>query len=108
MMPDVVLRAQGFDYNSAINQFTYLGVGNDTVRLNLLRILNTSVVQTQSGELDQLGNPSFTGSGIISTYGGEVIKYSGNTVSSAGSTDRGLTVRVDSVKTASNGRVIYL
>ncbi len=108
MMPDAVLRARGFDYNSAINQFTFNGVGNDSVRLSLIRILNSSVVQTQKGELDNLGNPGFTGTGIVTTYGGEVLKYNGNTVSSAGTVDRGLTVRIDSVKTASNGRVIYL
>jgi uncharacterized surface protein with fasciclin (FAS1) repeats len=108
LVPDAVLRAQGYDYSSSLNQFTQNGVGNDSVRLNLLRILNASVVQTQKGELDNLGTAGFAGTGITSTYGGEVIKYNGNTVSSAGSEDRGLTVRVDSVKTASNGRVIYL
>jgi uncharacterized surface protein with fasciclin (FAS1) repeats len=108
MMPDAVLRAQGFDYSSSLNQFTYNGIGNDSVRLNLIRILNSSVVQTQNGELDNLGTTGFTGSGIITTYGGEPIKYNGNTVSTAGTNDRGLTVKIDSAKTASNGRVIYL
>jgi len=108
MMPDAVLRAQGYDYNSATNLFTFNGVGNDTNRLNLLRILNTSVVETPNGELDNLGTPGFTGSGIISTYGGEAIKYNGNQIISAGTSDRNLTVTIDSVKTAKNGRVIYL
>ena len=108
MMPDAVLRAQGYDYNSATNLFTFNGVGNDTNRLALLRILNSSVVETPNGELDQLGTPGFTGSGSIATFGGEVIKYKGNQVISAGTSDRNLTVTIDSVKTAKNGRVIYL
>ncbi|MEI9808546.1 MAG: fasciclin domain-containing protein [Bacteroidota bacterium] len=108
MMPDVVLRAQGYDYNSATNLFTYNNAGNDTNRLTLLRILNSSVVETPNGELDQLGTPGFTGSGIISTFGGESIKYNGNQIISAGTSDRNLAVTIDSVKTAKNGRVIYL
>lgn len=108
MMPDVVLRAQGYDYNPATNLFTYNGVGNDTNRLALLRILNSSVVETPNGELDGLGTPGFSGTGAVSTFGGEVIKYNGNQIISAGTSDRNLTVTIDSVKTAKNGRVIYL
>ena len=108
MMPDAVLRAQGYDYNSAVNLFTLNGVANDTNRLNLLRILNSSVVETPNGELDNLGTPGFTGSGIVTTFGGESIKYKGNQIISAGTADRNLTVLIDSVKTAKNGRVIYL
>jgi uncharacterized surface protein with fasciclin (FAS1) repeats len=108
MMPDAVLRAQGFDYNSATNLFTFNGVGNDTNRLNLLRILNSSVVETPNGELDALGTVGFSGTGAVSTFGGEVIKYNGNQIISAGTSDRNLTVTIDSVKTAKNGRVIYL
>ena len=95
-----------------INQLTnYLHLmesGNDTNRLNLLRILNTSVVETPNGELDRLGTPGFAGTGLVSTFGGEVIKYNGNQIISAGTSDRNLTVTIDSVKTAKNGRVIYL
>jgi hypothetical protein len=108
MMPDTILRARGYDYSSAANLFTFNGVANDTNRLNLLRILNTCVVETPNGELDALGTPGFTGTGVISTFGGEVIKYNGNQIISAGTSDRGLTVTIDSVKTAKNGRVIYL
>lgn len=108
MMPDVVLRAQGYDYNSATNLFTFNGVGNDTNRLSLLRILNSSVAETPNGELDALGTTGFSGTGVISTFGGEVIKYVGNQIISAGTADRNLVVTIDSVKTAKNGRVIYL
>src|SRR6185436_8412814 len=77
-------------------------------RLNLLRILNSSVVETPNGELDALGTPGFVGTGAVSTFGGEVIKYNGNQIISAGTADRNLVVTIDSVKTAKNGRVIYL
>jgi uncharacterized surface protein with fasciclin (FAS1) repeats len=108
MMSDAVLRAQGFDFNSAANLFSFNGVAHDTNRLNLLRILNTCVVETPNGELDALGTPGFTGTGIVSTFGGECIRYEGNRIISAGTSDRNLTVTIDSVKTAKNGRVIYL
>jgi uncharacterized surface protein with fasciclin (FAS1) repeats len=108
MMPDAVLRAQGYDYSSAVNLFTFNGVGAEQNRLDLLRILNSSVAETPNGELDNLGTPGFTGTGVISTFGGEVIKYNGNQIISAGTSDRNLTVTIDSVKSAKNGRVIYL
>ncbi len=108
MMPDAVLRAQGYDYSSALNLFTFNGTGADQNRLDLLRILNSCVVETPNGELDNLGTPGFTGTGIFSTFGGEAIKYIGNQIISAGTADRNLTVTIDSVKTAKNGRVIYL
>jgi uncharacterized surface protein with fasciclin (FAS1) repeats len=108
MMPDTILRARGYDYNPASNLFTFNGNGNDTNRLILLRILNSSLVETPNDELSQLGTPGFSGTGVIATFGGEVIKYKGNQIISAGTEDRGLTVTIDSVKTAKNGRVIYL
>jgi uncharacterized surface protein with fasciclin (FAS1) repeats len=106
MMPDAVLAAQGYGYNQAANAWTFGTSTNDSNRLNLLRILNTSVVETPNGELDNLGQPGF--SGIIGTYGGEYIKYNGNQIISVGTKDKGITVTIDSIKTAKNGRVVYL
>lgn len=110
MVPDVVLRAKGYDFNPATNFFTFNGVGNDTTRNNLLRMLNSMVVETPNGELDQLGTTGFAGTGTTSTYGGEVIKYAGNFMMSAGTLDKvvPITVKIDSFKTAKNGRIIYL
>lgn len=65
-------------------------------------------METPNGELDNLGTPGFTGTGIVSTFGGEAIKYVGNRIISAGTSDRNLSVLIDSVKTAKKGRVIYL
>lgn len=106
MMPDAVLNAQGFNYNVAANLWTYNGTANDSNRLNLLRILNTSVVETPNGELDNLGQAG--SSGTIGTYGGEYIKWNGNQIISAGTKDRNITVTIDSIKTTRNGRVVYL
>jgi uncharacterized surface protein with fasciclin (FAS1) repeats len=85
---------------------------NDSNRLNLLRILNSSVVVTQNNELANFGNPN--DSGTVATYGGEVIKYKYNTalgktqLITAGSIDGNKTILVDSIKTSKNGRVVYL
>jgi Fasciclin domain/Domain of unknown function len=106
MMPDAVLNAQGYNYNLAANAWTFGASSNDSNRLNLLRILNTGVIETPNGELDNLGTPGFTG--IIGSYGGEYIKFNGNQIITAGTKDRGLTVTIDSIKTSSNGRVVYL
>jgi uncharacterized surface protein with fasciclin (FAS1) repeats len=106
MMPDAVLNAQGYNYNLNANAWTFGTSSNDSNRLNLLRMLNTSVVETPNGELNNLGTPGFTG--IIGTYGGEYIKFDGSQIITAGTKDRGLTVLIDSIKTSSNGRVVYL
>lgn len=106
MMPNSVLTAQGYSYNPGANAWTYLTSTNDSNRLNLLRILNTCVVETPNNELANLGLPGFNG--IISTYGGECIRFNGNQIITAGTKDRGLTVTIDSVKTSKNGKVVYL
>lgn len=106
MMPDAILTAQGYGYNPASNTWTFGTSSNDSNRLNLLRILNASVVETPNGELDNLGTPGF--SGIINTFGNEAIRFNGNQIISAGTKDRNLVVTIDSVKTARNGKVVYL
>lgn len=106
MMSDQVLAAQGFGYNPGANAWTYGASTNDSNRLNLLRMLNTCVVETPNGELDNLGIPGF--SGIINTYGNECIRFNGNQIITGGTKDRNLTVTIDSIKTSKNGRVVYL
>jgi uncharacterized surface protein with fasciclin (FAS1) repeats len=106
MMPDPVLTTQGFSYNPGANAWTYFTSTNDSNRLNLLRILNTCVVETPNNELANLGQPGFNG--IISTYGGECIRFNGNQIITGGTKDRNLTVTIDSVKTSKNGKVVYL
>jgi uncharacterized surface protein with fasciclin (FAS1) repeats len=106
MMPDAILTAQGYGYNPASNVWTLGASSNDSNRLNLLRILNSGVVETPNGELDNLGTVGFTG--VINTFGNEVIRFNGNQIITAGTKDRNLTVTIDSIKTSRNGRVVYL
>jgi uncharacterized surface protein with fasciclin (FAS1) repeats len=106
MMPNQVLGAQGYGYDPAANVWRLNNVGNDTNRLNLMRILNSNLVETPNGELDNIGTPGFRA--IMSTYGGEVLKFEDNKIISAGNTDRGIVATIDSIKKAKNGQVVYL
>ncbi|OLY92797.1 protein of unknown function [Cnuella takakiae] len=109
MMPDAVLRAAGYDYVPSINEWGYtppatgIRTAGEAVRQRLLRMLNTSLVQTPKGELDNLG-----GAGTIAASNGEVIRFNANQVMSGGSMDAGQTIRVDSSRTVRNGKVYYL
>lgn len=70
----------------------------------LLRLLNMHVVYTPTNRLDNLALP-----GVAQTYGGDYIKWSSSsTIQAAGNVDSSTLVRVDSFKTASNGRVYYI
>jgi uncharacterized surface protein with fasciclin (FAS1) repeats len=105
MMPDDVLRAAGYDYNTNSNLYTFT-VGTtvtsgEAVRQTLLRILNTSVIP---GDLPDLSNSS----GIAESYNGEFIKWNNNQVISVGTQDNNKVVTVDSIRTTKNGKVYYL
>jgi len=106
MMSDAALAARGYSYNSGSNGWVLGAVTNDSNRLNLLRMLNTCVVETPNNELANIGVTGFKG--IINSYGGECLKYDGNLVSTAGTIERGLTVKIDSVRKVSNGQVVYI
>ncbi len=106
MMSDAALAARGYSYNPANNGWVFGASTNDSNRLNLLRMLNTCVVETPNNELANLGTVGFKG--IINSYGGECLKYDGNLVSTAGTIERALTVRIDSVRQVSNGQVVYI
>jgi hypothetical protein len=105
MMSDAVINAAGYTYNSTSNTWSYTPPGGSTtsgeaVRQRLLRILNTSVIPQELTNL--------AGSGIVAAYNSELIKWNNNQVISIGSQDAGKIVKVDSIKTARNGRVYYL
>ena len=111
MISDDVLAAQGYSYNVASGAWRLTAPGgafveNDSIRINLLRILNTGVIETPNNELNGLGTPGV--SGIIGGYGSEYLRYNGNQVFTAGTKDKGLTVTIDSIKTAKNGQVVYI
>lgn len=108
MMSDATLRGLGFDYSTASSAFTYTAPGTTTVIVGsvaqntLLRLLNTHVVLTPNGELNNL-----SGSGIVETYNGEYIKYNNNTVFAAGNVDANQVVTVSSSRITNNGPVYY-
>jgi len=104
MMPDAVLRAAGYDFNTASNSFTCTTCGSassETIRQNLLRILNTSVIP---GDLPNLSNTS----GIAEAFNSEYIKWNNNQIVSVGTQDNNQTVRIDSSRVTKNGTVYYL
>ncbi|MGC4104363.1 fasciclin domain-containing protein [Ferruginibacter sp.] len=112
MMSDAVLAARGYSYNSSNNGWVFTNpVGgatstNDSNRLNLLRMLYSGVIETPNNELNNIGTTGVKG--IIGSYGGEYIKYDGNQVYTAGSIERNVTVRIDSVRQVLNGQVVYI
>ncbi len=112
MMSDALLAARGYSYNSGSNSWVFTNpVGgavstNDSNRLNLLRMLNSGVVETPNNELANIGTTGIKG--IIGTYGNEFIKYDGNKVFTAGSIERNVSITIDSVRPALNGQVVYI
>ena len=108
MISDAVFAALGYGYDIAKFQYTLNGVPSAQVGLDLARIVNTMVIATPNGEMDALGTPGYKGTGVIKTFGGEVIKWNGNQIISAGTEQRLITLRVDSFKTAVNGRVLFV
>ena len=69
-------------------------------------MLYSGVIETPNNELNGIGTTGFKG--IIGSYGGEYIKYDGNQVITAGTQERNVTVRIDSVRPALNGQVVYV
>jgi uncharacterized surface protein with fasciclin (FAS1) repeats len=105
MMPDTVLRKAGYNFVTTSNSYTYSPGGiaspaSETVRQNLLRILNTSVVPEDI--------PNLAGTGIAEAYNNEFIKWNNNQVISVGSQDSSKVVVVDSSRLTKNGKVYYL
>ncbi len=108
MMSDNAIKAAGYDYDATLNVWGYTPAGGtrttgEAVRQRLLRILNTSLIETPRNELSSL-----SGSGIVAAYNGEYIKYNYNQIISAGTQDEGKIVKVDSSRVVKNGKVYYL
>lgn len=106
LMSDAALAARGYSYNSTSNAWSFGSVINDSIRLNLLRMVNSSVIETPNNELNGIGTTGV--SGIVASYGGECIKYDGNKVFTAGSIQRGISITIDSVRQVLNGQVVYI
>ncbi len=106
LMSDAVLASKGYSYNSGSNSWSFGTVTNDSIRLNLLRMVYSGIIETPNNELNNIGTPGFNG--IITSYGGECIKYDGNRVITGGSQERNVTVTIDSVRKVLNGQVVYV
>ncbi len=106
LMSDAVLAAKGYGYNTSTSSWTFGSVSNDSIRINLLRMVYSGIIETPNNELNNIGTTGV--SGIISTYGGECIKYNGNKVFTAGSIEKNISVTIDSVKKVLNGQVVYI
>ena len=107
MMSDSVLRAEGFDFNILRNEWNYTNgsgvvTAGNAARDRLQRILNTHVVFTSGGELDDL-----SGQGILPSYNGEYIKYNNYEVYASGNIDSNNTVQVSGSRLYKNGIVYY-
>jgi hypothetical protein len=106
-MSDSAIRAAGYNYNFNTNAWSYTPSGGatstgDSYRLNLLRILATSVVLTPGGELDDL-----TPQGITNSYSGECVVFGNNQIKSVGNVDANTTIHIQGSELSSNGRVYY-
>lgn len=109
MMTDEQIRAAGYDFYEDRGEWGYLAPGTaGTVdisgrsRSRITRILETAVLPTRFGELDNL-----SGKGIVEAYNGEYIKYDGGKVYASGNEETNTPVTIDSVKNAVNGKVYY-
>lgn len=105
MMSDNKLRALGFDWDgnrsSWVNTIAgALGAGDPKGTVN--RLINMCVIATPNNELGNL-----TGTGIISTIGGELIKWDNGRFYAAGNIDAGYQVTVTDKKTMKNGIAYY-
>lgn len=110
---DTVLRALGYEYNTARSEWNYVSPINGAAlsgtpaRLRLLRVLYNCIVPTPEGELNDL-----SGSGIIRSgdmdIPGEYIKWSNNKVYAAGNEVLGNMANILGYEDQQNGRTYYI
>ena len=112
MMPNTIIRAAGFDYYEDRGNWGYLKPGttgtidiSDATKAKLFRILETSILATRSGELDDL-----SGKGIVEAYNGEYVKYEAGKIYASGNEEivPATFITVDSTKTTVNGKAYYV
>ncbi|MGC4231840.1 MAG: fasciclin domain-containing protein [Niabella sp.] len=107
LIPDQVFLDAGFTYNVNQNQFLYNGSTNG-VPDRLDRIIRTCVFFGSYKNMTE----DLSGSGIAKSGDadgeGDFIRFSNNTIVTAGLEDLGLTAKVDSIKTATNGKVYFV
>lgn len=112
LIPDVAFTAAGFSYNVSKDQFEYKPSGGSAttngVIDKLTRIAATCVFfEPYKSYVQNLSGADIVKSGDAGTEG-DYIKFNNNTILTGGLQDAGKTVVVDSVKTASNGKVYFI
>ncbi len=107
LIPDAVFAAEGFTYNATNNTYAYKGSSNGAVD-RIMRIASTCMFfDPYKPMIENLSGNGIVKSGVAGTEG-DYIKFSNNTIITAGLMDAGKVAKVDSVKTAVNGKVYYL
>lgn len=112
MIPDNVFANAGYSYNETKDQYEYKPAGGSAttngVNDRLTRILKGCVFFSPFREaIEDLSGQDIVRSGDLGIEG-DYIKYNNNTIITSGLQDAGKVARVDSTKTAINGRVYYL
>jgi uncharacterized surface protein with fasciclin (FAS1) repeats len=112
LISDNAFTAAGFSYNVSKDQFEYKPAGGSAttngVYDKLTRIAATCVFfEPYKSYVQDLSGADIVKSGDAGTEG-DYIKFNNNTIQTGGLLDAGKTVIVDSVKTASNGKVYFI
>jgi len=107
LVPDQVFAAAGYSYNVTKDVYEYKGSTNG-VYDKLTRIAATCVFfEPFKTQVDNLSGADIVKSGDAGTEG-DYIRFNNNTITTGGLQDAGKTALVDSVKTATNGKVYFL
>ena len=112
LISDNAFTAAGYSYNVSKDQFEYKPAGGSAttngVYDKLTRIAATCVFfEPYKSFVQDLSGADIVKSGDAGTEG-DFIKFNNNTIVTGGLLDAGKTVVVDSVKTASNGKVYFI
>lgn len=109
MMSNVELRKAGYDYYDDRGNWGYLRPNtsgstdiSDQAKARVFRILETAVLPTRNGELNDL-----SGTGIVEAYNGEYVKYNSGKVYASGNEENNDPVTIDSSKNSVNGIAYY-
>lgn len=113
LIPDQVFSAAGYSYNVSKDQFEYRSTPTAAATTNgvydkLTRIAATCVFfQPFKAQVDDLSGADIVKSGSAGTEG-DYIKFNNNNVVTGGLQDAGRSAHVDSMKTATNGKVYFI
>lgn len=113
MIPDQVFAEAGYLYNVSKSQFEYRATPGGSTTTNgvndrLERIIKTCVFFDPYKQLlENLSGENIVKSGSAGTEG-DYIRFRNNTIVTAGLEDQEKVAQVDSVKTATNGKVYFI